>query len=292
MPWHQLKIDTTLEKTEFFSDHLSELGAAAVTIEDAADQPLYEPPPGETPLWAETRVVGLFTEDTDMQQIIAQLKVAIAPTPLPPHHLEKLEDQIWEHAWMDDFKPMSFGKRVWICPSWCEPPEKDGCNIMLDPGLAFGTGTHPTTSLCLQWLDSFDAKGKSVIDFGCGSGILAIAAAKLGASPIWAVDNDPQAITATKENAKHNQVIDRIESVLPEDFTPQAVDLLLANILAGPIMAFAEQFSSLVKPGGHIVLSGILQEQAEEVREKYQACFELDQTSIEGDWVRITGTRR
>jgi ribosomal protein L11 methyltransferase len=194
MSWIQVLFDTSADEAPRLADALEELNAEAVSFFDAEDQPLYEPPLGTTPLWNRTRVSGLYEAGCDMDTILAELARRLAPQPLPPYRLEPLADRDWIRAWMDSFKPMRFGQRLWIVPSWHEPPDAQGVNILLDPGLAFGTGTHPTTRLCLEWLDSHPPAAAQVIDYGCGSGILAIAAALLGAAQVWATDNDPQAL--------------------------------------------------------------------------------------------------
>jgi ribosomal protein L11 methyltransferase len=232
MPWQQLTLYTTKEHAEAISEQLETLGAASVTMQDAADQPLYEPPPGATPLWQMTNVVGLFDDSFDMNALLEQLRDGLDGE-LPEIRIEELEDQDWERAWMDDFKPMQFGERLWIVPSWTEAPDTGGVNILLDPGLAFGTGTHPTTRLCLEWLDGHPIAGKTVIDYGCGSGILAIGAALLGAATVIGVDTDPQAITASDENARRNNISEKIHAYLPGHEPKESADLLLANILAG-----------------------------------------------------------
>jgi ribosomal protein L11 methyltransferase len=186
---------------------------------------------------------------------------------------------------------MQFGERVWICPSWCDIPEPGAVNIMLDPGLAFGTGTHPTTSLCLQWLDKADVEGKTVVDFGCGSGILAIAALKLGASKVIAIDIDPQALLATRDNAQRNNVADRLDVYLPADQPDCQVDLVLANILAGPLKELSDIISSYCKTNGKLVMSGILEEQAELVIAQYSTLFTFDPIALEGEWVRLSATK-
>ncbi|MFI3247474.1 MAG: 50S ribosomal protein L11 methyltransferase, partial [Ferrimonas sp.] len=205
---------------------------------------------------------------------------------------EALEDKDWEREWMDHFHPMKFGHRLWICPSWREAPEPDAVNVLLDPGLAFGTGTHPTTALCLQWLDSLDLTNKQVVDFGCGSGILAIAAIKLGAADVVGLDIDPQALTASADNAERNGIKDKLTVYLPKD-QPQDLqaDVVVANILAGPLRELAPVISALVKPGGQLALSGLLQEQAEELRTIYSQWFTLNPTTIEGDWCRLDGQK-
>ena len=291
MPWLQLTLEATPENAERFSDALSELGAGAVTLQDGADQPLYEPPPGETPLWSSTRVIGLFEADTDMVALVAQLGQILRLETLPPWRVSPLEDKDWEREWMVNFKPMRFGERLWICPSWCEPPEPQAINILLDPGLAFGTGTHPTTALCLEWLDGHGADYPQVIDYGCGSGILAVAAAKLGAQHIWAVDNDPQALIATRDNAAKNDVTPAITAVAPAGLPPIRVPLLLANILAQPLMDLADKFAQLVEPDGHIVLSGILRSQAAQVAAAYAPNFTMDAPVYRDEWTRLCGVR-
>lgn len=289
MPWLQLTFYSTKEKAEALADLLSGAGAAAVTMQDAADQPLYEPPPGATPLWQLTNVVGLFAENTDGDAVVRQLKSQLEGI-FPDYRSEVLEDQDWERAWMDDFKPMRFGKRLWIVPSWHEPPSGDTVNIMLDPGLAFGTGTHPTTRLCLEWLDGHDIKEKTVIDYGCGSGILALAAALLGAASVIGVDNDPQALVASLDNARRNGV--NIQAYLPGEAPTDPVDILVANILAGPLIDLAPRLAALVKPGGAIVLSGILPEQADAVSSTYSEWFSLHPAVTHDGWVRLDGNKK
>jgi ribosomal protein L11 methyltransferase len=292
MSWIQLLFDTGANDAPRLADALEALGAEAVSFFDAEDQPLYEPPLGTTPLWNRTRVSGLFQAGVDMDTVLAELARRIAPQPLPVYRLEPLADRDWIRAWMDSFKPMRFGERLWIVPSWYEPPDAAGVNILLDPGLAFGTGTHPTTRLCLEWLDAHAPAGQQVIDYGCGSGILAIAAALLGARSVWATDNDPQALIATDDNAQRNQVSARIRATLPGDAPAAPADLLLANILAGPLISLAPRFATLLRSGGSLVLSGILAEQAEEVRAAYLEQFVMDAPQVLDGWVRLTGARR
>lgn len=204
MPWIQLKLNTTGANAEDLSDALMEAGAVSITFQDTHDTPVFEPLPGETRLWGDTDVIGLFDAETDMNDVVAILENHPLLGAGFAHKIEQLEDKDWEREWMDNFHPMRFGERLWICPSWRDVPDENAVNVMLDPGLAFGTGTHPTTSLCLQWLDSLDLTGKTVIDFGCGSGILAIAALKLGAAKAIGIDIDPQAIQASRDNAERN----------------------------------------------------------------------------------------
>ncbi|MCG6886435.1 MAG: 50S ribosomal protein L11 methyltransferase [Proteobacteria bacterium] len=290
MAWLQLELEASPASAEALSDLLHAAGASAVTLQDAADQPLYEPPPGATPLWSATRVIGLFESDTDIPNVLAQLRAQLGGD-LPAWHLNPLEDRDWVRAWMDEFKPMRFGKRLWITPSGYTPPDPSGVNILLDPGLAFGTGTHPTTAMCLRWLDAHPPEGLDLIDFGCGSGILAIAAACLGARHVIAVDTDPQALIATRDNARKNQVEARIEPCLPDQCPSAQVPLLLANILAGPLMELAPQLSARVQSSGHIVLSGILAEQAEAVINCYRSRFDIQISEQQADWVCLSGVR-
>jgi ribosomal protein L11 methyltransferase len=292
MSWVRLIIETNPESAEQLSELLSEHGAAAVTLEDDADQPLYEPPVGETPLWNRTRVVALLDADQSVSEIIGAAERALAPEPLPPWRTEELEERDWSRAWMDDFKPMRFGQRLWIVPTWCEPEDSAAVNIELDPGLAFGTGTHPTTRLCLEWLDTHAPAGARVIDYGSGSGILAIAAAKLGAREVLAVDNDPQALIATRENAERNGVSGLITTVAPEEVREEPVDVVLANILAGPLVTLAPRLALLTRSGGSLVLSGILASQVPTVSTAYDQWFAMEAPVQREDWVRLEGKRR
>lgn len=287
MAWIQFICNTTSDKADALSDAFSECGAAAVTFEDDADQPIYEPDLGTTPLWTATRVVALFDAETNPDNVGKMLSTLV--TDIPPYRVEAVEDKDWEREWMDNFHPIQFGERLWICPSWHTPPAPDAVNIMLDPGLAFGTGTHPTTALCLNWLDQADLKGKYVIDYGCGSGILAIAAALLGSERVIGVDTDPQALEATRANAARNGV--EIEAYLPGDCPDEPCDLLLANILAGPLQTLAPRFANLAKPSAGLVLSGILEVQAQEVSDSYAAWFDMQAPTIKEDWTRLNGTR-
>jgi ribosomal protein L11 methyltransferase len=293
MPWLQLRIDSNRQQAEAIEDALLAAGAASVTLEDNADQPILEPALGETPLWNETRITGLFDAEIDTDQAVV-IATAELGSSLPQYRWELLEDKDWERAWMDNFQPMKFGERLWICPSWKQPPEPDAANLLLDPGLAFGTGTHPTTALCLKWLDQQNMNGKTVVDYGCGSGILGIAALLLGADKVIAVDNDPQALVATRDNAQRNQInAEKIETFLPETApTELQADLVLANILAGPLAELEPTLAKLCRIDGDIVLSGILSNQAETLTEHYQNDFAMQKAVIEEDWVRLHGIRR
>lgn len=290
MPWIQFIFDSSPEEADALSDHLSECGSSAVTFQDNADQPIYEPEIGTTPLWAATNVVALFEADADTDLIIRMLGAMLAPAAVPPYRIEAVEDKDWVREWMDNFHPMNFGDKLWICPSWHTAPQQDAINIMLDPGLAFGTGTHPTTALCLNWLDQADVKDKVVIDYGCGSGILAIAAALLGAKRVIGVDTDPQALEATQANAERNGVT--IETYLPDACPDEVCDLLIANILAGPLQSLSERLAGLTKSGAPIVLSGILESQAADVSQSYQTWFDMDAPVLKDEWIRLVGVKR
>ncbi len=291
MPWLQLKLNTQPEQAEAIAELLSNAGATAVTLQDAEDQPLYEPPPGTTPLWEQTKITGLFPADTDMVALKKQLQQQ-TDKPLGNWQIQPLEEKDWSRAWMDNFHPMQFGDKLWICPGWHTPPHREAVNILLDPGLAFGTGTHATTGLCLEWLDAHPPLTLNVIDYGCGSGILAIAAAKLGARQVQAIDNDPQALQATNDNADKNRLKEKISTFLPEEHYPVPCDLLLANILANPLMDLAAQFAELVSPGGSIILSGILSEQETSVTAAYEPWFTMTGTQERDGWIRLEGSRK
>lgn len=292
MPWIQLRFATDEKNAEPLSDGLLDLGASAVTFEDAADQPIFEPPPGALPLWRDVTVVALFEEHADVDAVLEELSAQLSPQPVPACTRQIIEDQDWERAWLVDFKPMQFGTRLWVVPTAFTPPDPAAINISLDPGLAFGTGTHATTALCLEWLDGHLQSGVTVLDFGCGSGILAIAAAKLGAEKVWAVDIDPQALQATEVNARANDVADALSLHLPADFSAPAVDVLVANILANPLIELSARFAGLIRPGGLIALSGILAEQAESVRHAYEENFDLAPSVLKDGWVMISGLRK
>lgn len=292
MPWLQVRLAITPEQAETYEDALLEVGAVSVTFMDAEDQPIFEPDLNTTPLWSHTHLLALFEADTDPDSLLAHLQL-LRGGELPEHQVEVIEDQDWERSWMDNFQPMRFGRRLWIVPSWHAAPEPDAVNLLLDPGLAFGTGTHPTTALCLEWLDAQPLQGQSLLDFGCGSGILAIAGLLLGAEHAVGTDIDTQALDASRDNAERNGIAaERFALYLPEQLPEKAADVVVANILAGPLVSLAPRITALVKPGGRLALSGILAEQAAEVRAAYSDAFELDPTADKDGWVRISGARR
>ena len=250
-----------------FSQH----GALAITLRDAGDEPVLEPGPGETPLWRETSITGLFDADRDLAPLKSALRDTFALERLPAWRTEELADRAWEREWLRDYGPMQFGERLWVMPLDAPPPPGEALVVRLDPGLAFGTGTHATTALCLRWLDGLDLTSSEVLDYGCGSGILAIAALKCGAAAATAIDIDRQAIVATQRNAIANGVADQLQTALPDDADSGRFDIVIANILAGPLVELSSTLTGRLKPGGHIALSGILAEQAETVLDAYAA---------------------
>jgi ribosomal protein L11 methyltransferase len=270
-------------------------GACSVTLSDAGDDPVLEPGVGETPLWADTRITGLFPETADFEKLESELLKELDLKALPPHRVEALADRPWEREWLKDFVPMRFGRRLWVCPGDHEIEDSGAVVIDLDPGLAFGTGTHPTTAMCLEWLDSLPLQDKSVLDFGCGSGILALAALKLGCTAATATDNDPQAVTATWQNALRNEVSARLTVQRSNQPIDDRFDVVVANILAGPLIELAETISSMAVEGGFVTLSGVLCEQADEVMAAYDPWIDFRPAVFrEQDgqtWARLTGIR-
>ena len=289
MPQLQLTLDIGSSDPAPFEDALFALGAVSVTLEDAADDPVLEPAPGATPLWPTVVVKAVFEASSDADAIAAALEQALPDAPAP--RFEVLPDKAWEREWLKDFRPMRFGRRLWVCPGGMPTDDRQAIRIELDPGLAFGTGTHPTTALCLEWLDSQDIAGRQVVDYGCGSGILAIAAAKLGAASVLAMDIDPQALIATRDNADRNGVAERIAITENPALGCDSTDVLLANILAGPLVELAPRFASAVRPGGRLALSGLLLEQAETVTAAYRPWFDIATTATRDGWALLAGRR-
>jgi ribosomal protein L11 methyltransferase len=286
MPFLQVTLEIGRHDPASFEDALFEIGALSVTLEDAADDPVLEPAPGATPLWPTVRVKALFEASIDP----AGLRNALATSLPEPTEasLELLEDRPWEREWLRDFRPMRFGRRLWVCPGGMPAGEPDAVVVELDPGLAFGTGTHPTTAMCLEWLEGLDLTGLHVIDYGCGSGILGVAALKLGAARVTAYDIDPQALLATRENAARNDVADRL---LVTEAPPAGVraNVLVANILAGPLVDLAPSLARLVVPGGRIALSGLLLEQVHSVTAAYRPWFDIRCAAQRDQWGLLTG---
>ncbi len=296
MPWLQIKMDTNPAHAEVLEEFLLAAGANAVTLEDGADQPLFEPIRGTTPLWTQTRITGLFDAEQDSEAMLQALQLGWASVfpdqAFPSPRIEILEDKDWEREWMENFHPIQVGNRLWICPSWKDAPNPDATNLQLDPGLAFGTGTHPTTFMCLQWLDENDVSGQTVVDYGCGSGILGVAALLLGAEKAYGVDNDPQALVATRENTDRNGLpAESFDVFYPGKIGDIKADLMLANILAGPLIDLAPTISALVKDQGKLVLSGILSHQADDVMEAYAPWFNFDPVKQKEEWVCLSAVK-
>ena len=295
--WLQIHITVDQAQVDFTETLLGSLGAVSVTLDDAENQDLLEPLPGETPLWNKVIVTGIYAEEEgDEIDVDALLTFITAQMPEAPLRHEFIEDQAWERTWMDAYEPIQIGEKYWIVPEWMTPPETDAVNIKLDPGLAFGTGNHASTFLCLQWLGQTDVKDKIVIDYGCGSGILGVAALLLGAKKVYATDIDPQAVLATKQNAELNGVLDRLYVGLPEEFNTELknekADVFVANILAGPLMMLAEEFSTLIKSEGEFALAGVIEEQVADVSNIYSKFFDILKVEKRDEyWCRISGKR-
>lgn len=291
MAWLQLRVST--RHPEFADEILLAHNAHAVSFVDAVDKPVLEPAPGETPLWEDTVTLGLFTEGTALEPVIADLRELLPDGAQATFHTELIEDQDWVRVWLKDCPPLKFGERFWVVPreKVNEVTQADALMLRLDPGLAFGTGTHPTTALCLDWLARHDLRGKTVLDYGCGSGVLAIAALLLGAQRAVCVDIDPQALIATRDNAAENGVADRITAMLPEAFTPFAADLVLANILANPLIQLAPLLTQCVRGDGDLILAGLLDRQAQDVHAAYRGAFDAQPDVSREGWTRIHARR-
>ena len=292
--WQEWVVETYSHLVEPLEEWLFEQGALAVSLEDNADEPLLEPGPGETPLWQNVKVTALFAGSINLSSI----KQAMPSSLLAGNSrndISTLEDRDWERVWMEDFAPIQMGPRLWICPSWTPPPEEALVPVLLDPGLAFGTGTHATTAMCLNALDGLIRGNERVVDFGCGSGILAIAALKLGAGCALGVDNDPQAVVASRDNAQRNDIdADDFAVVLPDDGLiaqwDVSADLVVANILAGPLVELADHLISLTAPGGTILLTGVLEAQAPQLIERYRI-VNLEVNQHRDGWVLLVGKK-
>lgn len=293
MPWIEAHVTTPGEHADELSDQLIELGAQAITYQDAGNHPIFEPTADTPRIWHETVVVGLFDSEQSMEPVVQFLEAEQALGIFNHFHLHHVADEDWVRRSLDSFKPIQCGKRLWICPSWHTPPAPDSINVILDPGLAFGTGTHPTTALCLQWLDENISGEQEVIDYGCGSGILAIAALKLGAKHAICVDHDPEALKATHENAQANHLTpEQLETLLPTEHLSTQADLLIANILAQPLMELAPLFANLTRSGSKIVLSGILKNQANDVVKAYNPWFNIEKLLEKEEWICLAGVRK
>jgi len=291
--WLQLRLDARRSDVAALEEQLLATGAVAVTLEDNADQPLLEPGVGETPLWNQTRITGLYRADTDMKCVLRDIPANLLQQ--ANQRVEILEDKDWEREWMQHYQPMQFGRRLWVCPSWLEPPEPNAVNLLLDPGLAFGTGTHPTTALCLGQLDSMSLAGQTIVDYGCGSGILAVAALKLGAVLALGVDNDPQALAASRDNAVRNNIApENFPVAYPKKTDRRAwerrADVVIANILAGPLIDLSDTLLHFLKFEGTLLLSGLLKNQADALCAHYADRLPLRIVGERDGWVCLRGT--
>ena len=293
--WQELHCTARKDQVESLEDWFFEAGALSVTLEDHADQPLLEPGPGETPLWDRVQVTALLAGDQDLQPVLAAVPAELVTE--APQSIVPVADREWTRVWEDQFQPMQMGKRLWICPSWTPPPEADAINLLLDPGLAFGTGTHPTTAMCLRALDAASLEDTRIVDYGCGSGILGIAAALLGAQQVLGIDNDPQAITASLDNAMRNEVpTSQFSAHLPVaselDNWRYSADWVVANILAGPLIELEPILTSMMAPKGRLLLAGLLAEQAEQVIATYASKVKLAIADRQEEWVLLAGEAR
>jgi ribosomal protein L11 methyltransferase len=290
MPFHQLVIDLGPADPGPAETACLALGALSVSLADAADHPVLEPAPGETPLWPETRLRALYPADSK-PGILAATLMAVLALPAEAISIEAVEDRVWEREWLKDFRPMRFGKRLWVCPGGQPAGRPDAIVLELDPGLAFGTGTHATTAMCLEWLDGFPLASLRILDYGCGSGILALAALRLGAASACAVDIDPQALIATRDNARRNGLAAQLEIRAARDVPPGPFDLVLANILAGPLRQLAPDLARLC-PAGTLLLAGLLDAQLAEVADAYGPWFDIETAAQRDGWIALTGQRR
>ncbi len=287
-----LKVGVPRQHAEMVETAMLDSGALSCTYQDATDTPIHEPAPGTTPLWPDVIVTGIFAQDTDEDIATHLLKSQLSAFTNAEITAEKMQDADWERAWMDDFKPVQVGEKLWVVPTFCDAPDATAVNIALDPGLAFGSGTHPTTQLCLQWLSRVDLQGKRVVDYGCGSGILAVAAAMMGAEEVYAYDIDAQAFQATVENATRNGVEDEVTICHSDEDIPANIDVLVANILLAPLLELQSRFSMLLKEEGKLGVSGVLSEQIETLASAYATQFRHSETEIREQWALYTAVNQ
>jgi len=286
MSYTKLIINTNAEEAEILSDLLTDLGALSVSMQDAADEAVFQLEPGESPLWKHTKLEALFNDSTSTKLAINRLKKQEPNLIKNDFYMETLEDQDWVRITQQHFHPQKHGKDLWVCPAWSDVSELSGTIVKIDPGLAFGTGTHPTTSLCLEWLANHPPTNKTVIDYGCGSGILSLAALALDARKVWAIDHDPQALTATHSNAKLNDYdhADKLAVLTPKECKNISADIMIANILANPLIELAPKLVALIKPGGQLVLSGLLENEIERVCDAYHGLMTVATTQVNHGW--------
>lgn len=297
MPWFQLSTTAHIDNLPLIENTFTEAGAISVSISKAENQKVILQSSNEDIIWTHVRITGLFEESTDMESVKDSIysilnKNSIENTSISDLHFDQLEDRDWTTTWMENFKPIQAGERMWVVPEWCTPPDPSAINILIAPGQAFGTGTHPTTALCLEWIAGATLQGLDVIDYGCGSGILAIAMEKSGARHVWAVDNDPEAIIVTAENINKNKCRPEIYTATPESVNGLKVDLIIANILANPLTELAPAFAGMLHKGGTVILSGILNEQTDGVKSAYEPWFDIIKCINRDNWILIEGRLR
>jgi ribosomal protein L11 methyltransferase len=293
MPWTQLTFVAPRDDAQRLSEALEEAGAVSVSLEGADNEPIFETDWNDSrPVWKQARVQALFEESADIESALKMTAALLGVGELPPHQTETVADQDWVRVWMDRWQPMHFGGKLWVVPSWLTPPDPNAVNLILDPGMAFGTGTHATTGMCLEWLAAHPPRGLEVIDFGCGSGILAIAALMLGAKSVLGTDTDPQSLLTSRENAERNGVADKLTLCLPPEVPAHAdADVVLANILAPALIQLAPTLTRHTRPGGWLILSGLLAHQADEVEAAYRGHVDFQRT-LRDDWAMLAGRRR
>jgi ribosomal protein L11 methyltransferase len=291
VPQLALTLDLDGLDADLVEEACFDFGALAVSYTDQRDDPILEPAPGEFRLWPHSRLQALYSFETSPEDLISGLSHVLRLEPAR-FTLETLADRVWEREWLRDFHPMCFGRKLWVAPHHAHVHTQGAVIVRLDPGLAFGTGTHATTAMCLAWLDEHVGEGQVAIDYGCGSGVLAVAAAKLGARSAYAYDIDPQALTATRDNSAANDVGQAVQVVDTDAELPGGVDLLMANILCGPLCELAPRFAALIRPGGRIVLAGLLATQAEEVRDAHAPWFDIEPFATREGWTALSGVRR
>jgi len=296
MDWQQFVMDLGSLSPDCVEEIFARHGAFSVSLSNGGDIPVLEPAPGETPLWSDTRITGLFSPETDLEALANDLVSSLSLERLPLHRIDSLADRAWEREWLKDFGPMRFGQRLWVCPGDSDPGDDDAVVVRLDPGLAFGTGTHPTTAMCLEWLDGLAHEGRTMLDYGCGSGVLAIAALKLGCVSATGMDIDPQALTASENNATNNGVWRDLRVVSSDTEITGKFDIVIANILAGVLVGLAESVTTRLSSAGKLALSGILSEQVDAVREAYSPWIAFDEPAYRSqggqNWARLSGKRR
>ena len=291
--WQQIRVDATAQDSDRLEQLLLDHGALSVSLLGCKEPPVFQSTPGAIELWPQLTLLGLFDRSANLAVLLDRLRLEATVKNADSLAVEWLDEQDWESGWMQHFGAMQFGDRLWIVPGWQTPPDPTAINILLDPGLAFGSGSHASTALCLRWLAQQELNHADVIDYGCGSGVLAIAAAMLGAAHVRAVDHEPQALTATVSNRHRNRIDpDRLEVCLADELSSAPADLLLANILAEPLLGLAEKFAAMINSGGMLVLSGILAEQSHALVSAYSQWFIMELPEIEDGWVRLAGRRK